>query len=155
MTKFVRVADGRISGSSVPARVAFRAANLAYTGEDPAAEVREMLRVRGWYPLVDERPRAGVDYDPEKQGVNGPLGTELGDPIPESAVKVVVRYEVRDLTRVELVDRWERRMVMSDDELISRALEDHLEADHGGRSASPELQRRYDDKKTLRTARPV
>lgn len=49
---------------------------------------------------------------------------------------------------------WESAMLESDTTLLPRWLEDHIESDHNGITNSTDLQRRYNDKKSLRATKP-
>lgn len=50
---------------------------------------------------------------------------------------------------------WEMLMAESDMVDMSRDLEDHIESDHGGLTASDDLQTRYNAKKTKRADKPT
>ncbi|KKN90077.1 hypothetical protein LCGC14_0231900 [marine sediment metagenome] len=60
----------------------------------------EFLKDKGWLPVryVDE------SFDPATQVRTGPVGCNVGDPVPPDADEVVGIYTVKDKTQLELDD---------------------------------------------------
>lgn len=52
------------------------------------------------------------------------------------------------------MESWTTAIEKSDSTMIPRWLEDHIEQDHGGVTAAPDLQGRYNAKKALRAQQP-
>jgi len=53
------------------------------------------------------------------------------------------------------LELWKESMSQSDQTMMPRWLEDHIQDDHGGISGNATLQKKYNDKKTLRGKKPL
>ena len=64
-------------------------------------------------------------------------------------------HEEKQVAKNRSMDVWISKMELSDDELMSRNTEEHIEHDHRGKTKSSELLKHYKKKKQLRASKPL
>ena len=98
-----------------------------------------VARVAGNYPnafVIDNPPAYSVNYT------------------TVDTVAKTISYDQTTHDTDKTMEVWLNSMNESDNSLIPRWMEDHIELEHSGVAESPALQKRYDDKVALRATKP-
>lgn len=97
----------------------------------------------GWYPVEGEEP--AVDETTQKIGARRfVIGVD----------KVTLEWDIDLKTAQDKWENWKRDMSTSDEEDMSREMEDLIEGQHSGSVTNEKLQAKYDAKKVKRAAQP-
>ncbi len=86
-------------------------------------------------------------------------GNSRVDTPPDISIEPTSRHKWDGANWVEApisgMKKWLMDIRKSDQTMIPRWLEDHIQDDHGGTTSNATLQQKYDDKKELREDKPV
>lgn len=84
-------------------------------------------------------------------GTNNPNSARWKD---YEDIRIAAGITPSDFVGPTAMQLWEESMLLSDQTMIPRWLEDHIQDDHGGKTANASLQKKYNDKKALRNNKP-